>query len=253
MVALPSPSRSRARPWIGLGLGAGGLAALTLALAGTASLGSAALLYLVPVVAVAVFGGVWPALATALASDALLNWFFVPPYHTFTVETRENLLALLIYVLVAVTVSVAVDLAARQRAAAVRSGIEARLLARITAAPVVDQSLNRLLGHVRDTFGMRSVALIEGDETVASVGEPGDAEAALEVEAADGLRLVAHGPALLGEDRRLLTRLAAGAARTLEAQRLAHPAAEAGPAAGGDPPPPPVLAPAGHDPRAPPA
>src|SRR2546421_13047550 len=188
MVALPSPSRSRARPWIGLGLGAAGLVALTLALADTAaSLTTAALLYLVPVVAVAVFGGVWPALATALASDALLNWFFVPPYHTLTVESRENLLALLIYVLVAVTVSVAVDLAARQRAAAVRSGIEARLLARITAAPVVDQSLTRLLGHVRDTFGMRSAALVEGESTVAAVGEPGDADQALEVEAADGL------------------------------------------------------------------
>src|SRR2546429_9147679 len=208
MVARPSPGGSRARPWIGLGLGAAGLVVLTLALADTAaSLTSAALLYLVPVVAVAVVGGVWPALATALASDAVLNWSCVLPYHTLTVESRENLLALLIYVLVAVTVSVAVDLAARQRAAAVRSGIEARLLARITAAPVVDQSLTRLLGHVRDTFGMRSVALVEGESTVAAVGEPGDADQALEVEAADGLRLVAYGPALLGEDRRLLARL----------------------------------------------
>src|SRR5205823_4478573 len=121
-----------------------GLVALTAGLTGTrenASLTSAALLYLVPVVVVAVIGGVWLGLATALASDALLNWFFVPPYHTFTVERRENVLALLVYVLVGVTVSVSVDLAARQRAAAVRSGVEARLLARITAEPVVDQSL----------------------------------------------------------------------------------------------------------------
>ncbi len=124
MVALPSPYRSRVRTWVGLGLGAAGLTGLTVGLTGTASLTTAALLYLVPVVAVAVLGGVWPALAAALASDALLNFFFVPPYHTFTVEHRDNVLALLIYVLVAVTVSVAVDLAARQRAAAVRSGIE---------------------------------------------------------------------------------------------------------------------------------
>jgi two-component system sensor histidine kinase KdpD len=251
VVALPSPSRSRARPWIGLGLGAVGLTALTVVLTGSASLTSAALLYLVPVVAVAVFGGVWPALATALASDALLNWFFVPPYHTFTVEHRENVLALLIYVLVAVTVSVAVDLAARQRAAAVRSGLETRLLARITAAPVADQSLTRLLGHVRDTFGMRSVALVEGDETVASVGEAVAGEAALDVEAADGLRLVAHGPPLLGEDRRLLTRLAAGAARTLEAQRLARRAAEAEQLAEIDRLRTAILAAVGHDLRTP--
>jgi K+-sensing histidine kinase KdpD len=230
MVGLPSPYRSRARAWFGLALGAAGLTALTLGLNGNrgpASLTTAALLYLVPVVVVSVVGGVWPALAGALASDALLNWFFVPPYHTFSVESRENVLALLVYVLVAVSVSVAVDLAARQRAAAVRSGIEARLLARITAAPVVDQSLNRLLGHVRDTFRMDAVALVEGDETIASVGEADGAPPALSVKAADGLRLVAWGPEPFGEDRRLLARLAAGAARTLEAQRLARRAAEA--------------------------
>src|SRR5437764_5979278 len=198
MAGLPRPHRTRKRTWLALALGAAGLTALTVGLNGNrgpASLTTAALLYLVPVVAVAVVGGVWPALATALASDAVLNWFFVPPYHTFTVEHRENVLALLIYVLVAVTVSVAVDLAARQRAAAVRSGLETRLLARITAAPIADQSLTRLLGHVRDTFGMRSVALVEGDETVASVGTAGATDdAVLEVTAADGLRLVAHGP-----------------------------------------------------------
>src|SRR6266568_712142 len=193
MVGLPSPYRSRTRTWLALGLGVAALVALTLGLNGNrgpASLTTAALLYLVPVVVVAVVGGVWPALAAAVASDALLNWFFVPPYHTFTVESRENVLELLIYVLVAVSVSLAVDLAARQRAAAVRSGLEARLLARITAAPVADQSLTRLLGHIRDTFGMRAVALVEGDETVAGVGSADAAEPALEVEAADGLRLV---------------------------------------------------------------
>src|SRR5256886_16672135 len=104
MVALLQPSRARTRTWAGLALGGAGLAALTLGLTGTrgnASLTSAALLYLVPVVVVAVVGGVWPGLAVAVASDALLNFFFVPPYHTVTVEHREDVLALLIYILVA--------------------------------------------------------------------------------------------------------------------------------------------------------
>jgi two-component system sensor histidine kinase KdpD len=228
--------RSRVRGWGGLALGVVGLAAVTLGLTGSrgvASVTSAALLYLVPVVVVAAVGGVWLGLATATASDALLNWFFVPPYHTFVVESRENVLALLVYVLVGVTVSVSVDLAARQRAAAVRSGVEARLLARITAEPVVEQSLNRLLRHVRDTFGMRRVALVEvdprveGGREVASVGGPATGAPTLEVDAATGLRLVAEGPPVFGEDRRLLGRLAAAAARTLEAQRLARRAAEA--------------------------
>src|SRR5436853_793660 len=89
------PHRSPTRTWLALALGAAGLTALTVGLNGNrgpASLTTAALLYLVPVVVLAVIGGVWPALAAALASDALLNWFFVPPYHTFTVENRENVL-----------------------------------------------------------------------------------------------------------------------------------------------------------------
>jgi two-component system sensor histidine kinase KdpD len=117
------------RTVLGLGLGAAGLVIITPILTPNRSLTSAALLYLVPVLAVAVVGGVWPALATAVASDLLLNWFFVPPYHTLAVANGENVLALLVYVLVAVTVSVAVNLAARQRAAATRNALEAQRLA----------------------------------------------------------------------------------------------------------------------------
>jgi K+-sensing histidine kinase KdpD len=245
-------TRSPARLGLSLGLGAAGLAGLTVALVPRGSLTDAALLYLVPVVVVAVAGGVWPGLAAAAASDLLLNWFFVPPVHTLAVERGDNLIALLVYVLVAVTVSLAVDLAARQRAAAARSGIEAQLLARIAAAPVADESLERLLGHVRDAFAMRTVALVEGDRVVSAVGEAaGVPHPALDVEAAPGLRLVADGPELFAEDRRLLGRLAAAAARTLEAQRLAEQAGRASRLAEVDRLRTAILAAVGHDLRTP--
>ncbi len=224
----------RRRTWLGALLGLIALATMTAAINPTAlALTSVALLYLVPVVIVAGVGGVWLGLATAAASDALLNWFFVPPYHTLAVERRDNVIALLVYVLVAVTVSVAVDLAARQRAAAARSGVEAQLLARINAEPVGSgQSLARLLGHVRETFAMTSVALAETgpdgvERIVESVGPPVDLTAArLSAPGGNGLRLVAAGPELFGADHRALTRLAAAAARTLEASRQAAQAAE---------------------------
>lgn len=251
MIAQSRPLRSPARTWLGLALGVIGLAGLTATLA-QGNLTNAALLYLVPVVLVAAIGGVWLGLATAIASDLLLNWYFVPPYHTLSVDRRNNLIALLVYVLVAVAVSLAVDLAARQRAAAARSGIEAQLLARIASAPVVAQSLEQLLGHVRTTFAMHGVALVEGDTVVASVGEPiGAAGTTLEVEAAPGLRLVAVGPELFAEDRRLLRRLAAAAARTLEAQRLAAQAGRAAQLAEVDRLRTAILAAVGHDLRTP--
>jgi K+-sensing histidine kinase KdpD len=227
--------RSHGRVWLGAGLGAFILAALTACLVpGGLSLTSVALLYLVPVVIVAGIGGVFLGLATAAASDLLLNWFFVPPFHTLAVDRRDNLVALLVYVLVAVAVAVAVDLAARQRAAAVRSGIEAQLLARVSTEPLVGESLERLLRGVQETFGMVSVALVETDAgVVESIGPlidldtpPVPGTSRLVASGSPTLRLVAEGPELFAEDHRLLDRLAAAAARRLEATRQAQQAAE---------------------------
>ena len=75
-----------------------------------------ALLYLVPVMAAAAIGGLWPALLAALAADLLVNFFFVPPYHTLLVTSQNHVIVLIIYLLVAASFSVTVDLAARQRA-----------------------------------------------------------------------------------------------------------------------------------------
>ena len=61
------------------------------------ALASVVLLYLTVVVAVAALGGLWPALTAAVASDLLVNFFFVPPFHTFTVENRDHVIVLLVY------------------------------------------------------------------------------------------------------------------------------------------------------------
>ena len=214
----------------GSALAAAGLAGATAVLVGVRDdlgLASVVLIYLVIVVAVAVVGGMWPALGTAVASDLLVNFFFVAPFHTFTVESRDNLITVLVYVAVAITVSLAVNLAARQRAAAARHGIEAALLAQITAAPLGEGSLSALLEHIRDTFGMTSAGLIEHGRLVASVGGPRPDGQQLTVAAGDGVDLVLHGPPLFAPDQRLLARLAAAATRTLQAERLAEQATRA--------------------------
>jgi two-component system sensor histidine kinase KdpD len=192
-----------------------------------AGLSSVVLVYLVAVVIIAVVGGTWPGIVAAVASDALLNWYFILPYHTLSVEHRENLTALIVYILVAVTVSVLVNAASAQRAAAVRNGLEARLLARITAEPIAEHSLDRLLERLRITFRFTALALWEGGEPVAHAGPAFAAAPTLRVAAGNDLYLVAESPETIGEDLALLARLAAGAARTLEAQRLAAQAAHA--------------------------
>ncbi|MEH1057523.1 ATP-binding protein [Micromonospora sp. CPCC 206171] len=222
------------RRWRGAGLGAGvavaGLAAVTLALVpvrAEVSLASVVLLYLAPVVVTAAVGGWGPAVAAAIAADLLVNYFFVPPFHTFAVETGDNIVVLAVYVGVATAVSVAVDLAARHRATAARRAVEAALLAGASAEPIEQASLTRLLDQVRATYQMTTVALTEGGQALDQVGPPPQGTPALSVAAGGGLRLDAWGPRLFAEDRRALARLAAAAARTLETQRLAGQAARA--------------------------
>jgi len=255
----PVGGLGRARTTAGTILAGLGLAGLTAGLVparDSLALASVVLLYLVVVVAVAAVGGLWPALATAVASDLAVNFFFVPPYHTLAVESPDHVITLVVYVAVAITVSVAVDLAARQRAEAARTGIESELLARITAEPLGEDSLTILLTHVRDTLHMDSAAMLETDATdtervVAAVGPPLAGSPALSVPAGDRLRLVVHGPEVFAPDPRFLTRLATAAARTLQAQRLAAQAAHARELAEVDRLRAALLAAVGHDLRTP--
>ena len=196
---------------------------------GTLALESVLLLYLLLVVAVALIGGTLPALLAALASFLLANWFLTPPYHTFVVEQRDHLIALAVFIVVATTVSVTVELAARQRVIAERSRIEAEVLAKFTGAPVSDTSLADVLEQVRTIFGMTSVALLErhaSEEPVEIVGPLLHGAPAVRVDAGPGLTLVAEGPELFGEDRRLLARLATAATNAWENQKLADEAAQ---------------------------
>jgi two-component system sensor histidine kinase KdpD len=218
------------RGWVGTATAAVGLAAVTLALLPLRShltLADVTLLYLVPVVVAAVVGGVWPGLTGAIAADLLVNFFFVPPFHTLVVENGANAIVLVVYVGVAATVAAAVDLAARQRAAAMRRAVEARLLAQISSAPAGPGSMTRLLEQVRAAYSMTAVALLHGDEVMAQVGPASAGLPTLTVEAGAGLRLVAWGAPVFAEDRGTLTRLAVAAGRLLENERLADQAARA--------------------------
>jgi len=214
---------------------AAGLALLTWGLAAASrdglSLASVVLLYLTAVVLVAATCGVRLALATALASDVLVNFYFVHPVHTLVVDDRDAVITLAVYVAVAVTVSVAVDLASRLRVTAARSGLEAALLARITEAPLEGGPLRAVLEQVRATYGMTGAALlaeVDGrEQAVAVVGETPGAEPVLSATADDGVRLVADGPPVMAPDQRFLTLLATAAARAWHAEQLAAQAARA--------------------------
>jgi two-component system, OmpR family, sensor histidine kinase KdpD len=217
------------------------------------SLGSDILLFLLAVVIVSLVGGFWPALAAAVAASLLLNYYFVPPIHTFTISESDNLLALVVFILIAALVSRVVDRAARRTVEAARSNAEAETLSTLAGSLLRgEQALPALLDRVRETFGAHSVTLLRrvsdapssGGADIhaptasglrgtwaclASVGDnpclrPEDGDT--EVPVGDELTLVLRGRALAAEDQRVLAAFAAQVAVAYQQRRLTD-AAEA--------------------------
>ncbi len=79
------------------------------------SLGSLAMIFLVPVLISAVTFGRWPALFTTFLSIMAYNFFFLPPRYTFTIANPNNWLSFGVLLFVAI---IAGNLAARVRAQA---------------------------------------------------------------------------------------------------------------------------------------
>ena len=124
------------------------------------SLSDDLLIFLVCVVGVAVVGGFWPAVLAAVTASLLLNWFFTPPVHTFTIADPQNMLALLLFVTVAVSVSSVVHLAARRAVQTARSAEDAAaLLALAQTVLGGSDTPAAILRHLTETRGGRAELL----------------------------------------------------------------------------------------------
>ena len=227
------------------------LVALTLvcvALRDNLSLAADVALYLLTVIITSLVGGFYPAVAAAAAGSLLLNYYFVEPLHTFTIEQPGNILALVIFLLAAILVSQVVDLAARRSSQAARASAEAETLSTLAGSLLRgEQGLPALLERVRETFGMRSVSLVQRRADapassgavgqwalVAAVGaDPaqsppdGDAVAAID----DERTLVLLGRSLPAEDQRVLSAFAAQVGVAYRQAELAAAAAAVEPLA----------------------
>jgi two-component system, OmpR family, sensor histidine kinase KdpD len=211
------------------------------------SLPSEILCYLLAVVAIALIGGLYPALAAALAASLLINYYFTPPLYSFTIADHNNIVALAAFLAVAAAVSSVVDLAARRTRQAARATAEAETLSVLTSSVLNgDEALPALLDTLRETFGMDSATLLHRDvdnpipgETDAwsvvacSGGDPCTTPdtADITVPAGETAMLALRGRALPAADQRVLAAFAARAATALEQQQLSDKAAQAAPLA----------------------
>jgi two-component system sensor histidine kinase KdpD len=126
------------------------------------SLSSVILIYLAVVVAISLVGRLWAALAAALVSSLLINYYFTPPTYKWTIAKSQNVLALVVFLVVAVTVSATVNVAVARTEQAARARREANALA-VVAGSVLrgSQPLPALLEQLRESFALESVTLLE--------------------------------------------------------------------------------------------
>jgi two-component system, OmpR family, sensor histidine kinase KdpD len=188
-----------------------------------------ALIYLLAVLAVAVRFGLCPALITATASVAALDFFFLPPLYSFTIDTPEDALLLAFFAIVAVTSSSLASrlreqmLLARQRAEMTAELY--RFAGKLAATVTVDALIAAVVAQVATMLGRQATVSLE------SAASSRLGELALPLRAADEtIGIMTITPAaredFSQEDLRLLDALAelAGIAigRQLLADRLAR-------------------------------
>ena len=173
------PPLSRRRRLAGFLLAIAGLPVLTLvAYANGPDLPVDLPLFLAAVVAVALLGGLWPALLAAVGGFLLLNYFFTAPLYSLAVDTGGGALTLAVFVVVGAAVSWVVDLAARRTREADRAAADARTLAAVAGGVLAGADpLRGLLGELRDRYGLDAVTLLERDgagwRVAAAGGGPG--------------------------------------------------------------------------------
>ena len=240
--------RTVAAGWLVTVLGTPLLTAALVPVRDDVGLSTSLMAYLMLVVLAAAVGGVGPGLTAAAAGSLALNWYFTEPLHQLTIADRENVAALLGFVVVGGVVAFLVTQAARRTLASRRAAAEAEALARVAAGLLGDDDpLPSLVDRLRSTFALDRVAVEELDEATGEWTEtagsgvlPPAASPAADglVAPASGLRtetleingharLVLHGPAMTAEDQRVLHAFVAQLATALRQRQLRAEAASA--------------------------
>jgi two-component system sensor histidine kinase KdpD len=119
------------------------------------------LTYTLVVTVVAVVGGILPATLAATSSFLLVNWFFTPPVHTWTVGESDNVLALLLFLADAIIIGMFVTVAGRRAALANAARADAETLAAIAGTAISSEELlATLVGQMRSALGATTVAVL---------------------------------------------------------------------------------------------
>jgi two-component system, OmpR family, sensor histidine kinase KdpD len=165
-------NRMKWRIWRGYLLGALGIALVTLFAAPNRTYLNAvtpALSYLVIVLACAMLGGLGPGIFASVVGFLTFNFFFLPPYHLFTVGAPQDIIALFVFLIVAGVTSELVGRLREREQEARRRAIESETLSRLSTELIADVTLDTVLATVVEqvtrVFDLESAAVLLPDQT----------------------------------------------------------------------------------------
>ncbi len=151
--------RSRPTP-TALLAAAGGVAVVTIAIYPLRELMPAVatgVVYMLPILLVSSLWGLWPGVATSVASAAALNFFHIPPTGRFTIADEQNWVALIVFLIAAVVTSTLAGTARARAEEAERRRREADLTAEMARVLLGGEGLEQTLPVV----GQRIAAAFE--------------------------------------------------------------------------------------------
>jgi two-component system sensor histidine kinase KdpD len=242
-ITSPSPRERRVASWLAAVIVPSVICAVTVTLLDRyLDNGGESALFFVGVLLVGLLGGVAPAALSAVLSGLLLNYYLIPPRHSFTIAEPNSAITELVLLLIAVAVAVLVDGATKRTREARRASQEAELLTLFAGSVLRGADLETLLERVRETYTQRAVSMLRepseeerasGKKSyiVASVGKDpcetiDSADTAIEVGDEEFWMLLA-GRKLSARDRRVLSAVAKQAAGLIRQRELADEASRA--------------------------
>jgi two-component system sensor histidine kinase KdpD len=191
--------------------------------------------YFLAVVVAAAIGGLWGGLGAAVLSFLGLNFFFVPPKHTFEVRGVEGVVALAVFLAAALLVGGLLARAIRERARAEEREHQARTLNQIStllgSPGTLERTLEQVAALLLRLLGLSSCRIATADVDVGVRSDAGDPRgggpvASFELSPADTNvgRLTVERPrdepGFGAGERTLLHAVAAQLALVFEAERL---------------------------------
>jgi len=254
---IPAAALSPRRRVLGFVAAVVGSAILTWLLAPVANgatIATVVLAYQLLVVIVALIGGIWPALVSAVGAGVLLDFFFVAPLYEITIADPLHLVDLVIFIVVAVLVSIVVDISARRSRTASLAVAESKTLATIAGGVLSGgDALGSLVRQLRESFAMRTVVLRVDGETLhrAAAVEPEGPDEQTTFQLGSTAQLVLRGRSLLPSDRQILDAFLSQLEAALQRRELLSEAERMRPVAEADRLRTALLAAVGHDLRRP--